>query len=122
MIYFKNKNQFIKLQNLYINIIISNLKHQMKFNHWKFMKTALLFLMICCYRNRKATLICFFLQETVIKILISTIYLNTIFISQKMLYCRIRYESRRRKQLCRKAWENEHDYLQIERFDNMGEG
>ena len=26
------------------------------------------------------------------------------------------------KQLCRKAWENDYDYLQIDRFDNNGEG
>ena len=26
------------------------------------------------------------------------------------------------KQLCRKAWENEYDYLQIETFAKIGEG
>ena len=26
------------------------------------------------------------------------------------------------KQLCRKAWENEYDYLQIDRFAKIGEG
>ena len=26
------------------------------------------------------------------------------------------------KQLCRKAWENDYDYLQIERFAKIGEG
>ena len=27
-----------------------------------------------------------------------------------------------RKQLCRKAWENEYEYLQIDRFSKIGEG
>ena len=26
------------------------------------------------------------------------------------------------KQLCRKAWENDYDYLQIERVANIGQG
>ena len=46
-----------------MNILEAKLEHQMKINFgklWKIMKTTLLFLMIYCYQNKHAILMCFF--------------------------------------------------------------
>ena len=64
---------------------MSKLKHPMKVNHYKIKKTALLFLTICCYQNKKAILFCFLLKvDTKIMIFRTfTKILKAILISQK---------------------------------------
>ena len=66
------------------SIVISKFKHQMNLNHFEIMKTALFFVTICCYRNKKAILFCFLL-EVEIKMLIFAIFLRANLISQKIL-------------------------------------
>ena len=85
-----------------------------------------------------------FLQEVVAIILMYTVYLKAIFTCQKTRIVNILniffsfkqilrnvipliYEIARLdmnlvgwKQLCRKAWENEYEYLQIDRFAKIG--
>ena len=110
------------------------------------MKTALLFLMICYHHNRKAKLICILLED-VIKKLIYTTYLkqsyfhlpkNTIsnisniniLFTQTLRDIILLFHDisglvmnlEEWKQLCHKAWGNEYDYLQLDRFAKIGEG
>ena len=116
----------------------------MKFYRWTNMKTALLFLMICCQRNKKSILICFLLEVGII-ILIYTLYLKALSFSEKTQFVInlifLLFKQTQRditlvfldiagldmnlkgwEQLCRKAWENEYDYSQIDRFAKTGEG
>ena len=89
--------KYYLLQKQEPNIIIKkslnqspNIKAQMydEVHQHKIMKTALLFLMIWYYPNKQAILICF-LQENVSKILLYTLYLEAIIISQIKLLVRI---------------------------------
>ena len=111
------------------------------------MKTVVLFLTICCYQNKKAILICFLLEDDIV-LLIYTTYLKGIFkkkfISKKNFILdnssiNILFKQTPRdiiqlfhdiawlnlnleewKQLCTKTWENEFEYLPIDRFDKVG--
>ena len=116
----------------------------MKFQHSKIMETALLFLMICCYRYENAILIYFLLGEG-IKALIFTIYVKAFFISRKTLLvitlpfflikqtlrdiillfnntAGVDMNLKEWNQFCRKAWENDFDCLQIDRVAEKGKG
>ena len=102
------------------------------------MKTALSFLTIWYYQNKQAILICFLLDGNTV-LLIYTIYLKTIFpyiknTNRKISNIIVSFKQTLRdlilfldvagldvnveewKQLCRKAWENGYDYLQIDSF------
>ena len=108
-------------------------------------KTVLLLLMICYHQNNKAILICFSIKVDV-KMMIHTTYLKIFFASQKhtnrnnsnIIFL---YKQSQRdiillfhgiagmdinleewKQLCRKAWEIEYDFLQKNGFVEVREG
>ena len=98
--------------------------------------------MISYYQNKKVTSICFSQEDGTI-ISTSTIYLRVISIYQKNIRNNsnilISFKQTLRdiillfhdiagldmsleewKQLCRKTWENDYDYLQINRFAKIG--
>ena len=111
----------------------------MKFNHWKVFQAALLFLMICCYQNKQAIMICF-LQEDVTKKLMYLTYLKVIFTCHKVQFRQLLsyfflfketpgdnellfhvkvgldMDLKDWKQFCRMAWENDFEFLQIDRL------
>ena len=92
--------------------------------------------MICYYQNKKAILICFLLVVATI-LLTFTVYHKAILISQKIQLFKqtlrdiillfqdiagLDMNLEEWKQLFRKAWENDYDYLQIDRFAKIGNG
>ena len=100
--------------------------------------------MICCCQNKQAIII-FFSGEGVIRILTCTFYHRAIFTGQKLTLRKnfnindlfkqslraiillfhyrtgIDMSLDERKPLCRKVWENDYGYLQVDRFAKIGE-
>ena len=103
---------------------------------------SLLFLIACWHQNKPATSICF-LQEDGTIVLFYTIYLKAIFLSQKIQFVifliyffqqilrdiiplfhdrgGLDMKLQDWKQLCRRAWQNDYDYLRIDSFAEIGE-